>query len=759
MATDEDPEAPGSRLTLLIGLVVTGLASTAAFGRVYKGTDVTIRLCLISLAATALAALLVRRSILLATAASAAALLVAIGFLVFPETTRFALPTLSTLRAIGDSLKHVGQDADLTVAPAPPVASLLLAGVTAVWTAAFAAHSLAFRARSPLLALTPLAALLAFAGVVVEDGSRPMYVLVFVLGSLIVLFGDAVRRLRLWGPISAWRGRHGFAARSRSSARGAWRVAAGTLGIALFLPWLLPGFGAGSILRLDQGSPRGFSVNPIDDIRPRLIDNPDVVAFTVQTNHPTYWRTNTLDTFDGTTWRESDDLHRNAVSIQAPDAIPRLAADTPSLASDSDLVHVTQRVQFLGLNQPSMPIAGAPKAVQISNGSLRYDLASGTLLSSEISRPGVELTAVSDVIVPSPEELNAVTSLAAPDDFYTLLPPGQATLRIRDIARAFAASGLTPYQKVLAIQQRLKGWQYDIHVPPSTSDDALLRFLQTTHRGYCQQFAGAMAVLLRTLGYPARVAIGFTSGVYDTRSQRYRVTLGDEHAWVEVRFPGYGWLMFDPTPTRDNPAVAKYDEPAQIIRTYLTSGEPTKRGDGSDAGSSRPGLNARRGELGLGQPIFNLKPIEPVQRHDRAWIPKALAALGVVLVAALVLIPIAKLLRRRWPRRRNRRDGRVLAAYVAVLETAADVGLGRRPAETPQEYRERLTRAVPFSNGDFEELTSLAERAAYAGGSLDPGAGARAAAYSRQAAKDVRRSAGPWRTVAGAYRLRATADD
>ena len=67
MATDEDPEAPGSRLTLLIGLVVAGLASTAAFGRVFRGTDVTVRLCLLSVVATALAALIVRRGVLLAT--------------------------------------------------------------------------------------------------------------------------------------------------------------------------------------------------------------------------------------------------------------------------------------------------------------------------------------------------------------------------------------------------------------------------------------------------------------------------------------------------------------------------------------------------------------------------------------------------------------------------------------------------------------------------------------------------------------------
>ena len=517
MATDEDPEAPGSRLTLLIGLVVAGLASTAAFGRVYKGTDVTIRLCLISLAATALAALMVRRSVLLATAASAAALLVAIGLLVFPETTRYALPTLSTLRAIGASLRHVGEDANLTVAPAPPVASLMLAGVTAVWTAAFAAHSLAFRARSPLLALTPLAALLAFAGVVLEDGARPLYVLVFVLGALIVLFGDAVRRLGLWGPISAWRGRRGFAARSRTSARGAWRVAAGTLGIALFLPWLLPGFGAGSILR------------PRSGIAPRVLGEPDRRHPTAADQQPGRRRVHGQDEPPDLLAHEHpghvrrDDVAR--VRRSAPergldpgarrDPDPRHRLPEPRDADGPRSRHATHPVR--GTHQPSMPIAGTPLAVEISDGSLR--VRSG-LRHRSLSVRVLEARGRADRDL---RRRRADAGRAERGDVVGL--PGRplhpAPARAGDAAdprhRAHRSppAGSRPTRRSWRSSSASRAGRYDVHVPPSTSDDALLRFLQTTNRGYCQQFAGAMAVLLRALGYPARVAVGFTSGTYD----------------------------------------------------------------------------------------------------------------------------------------------------------------------------------------------------------------------------------------------------
>ena len=87
---------------------------------------------------------------------------------------------------------------------------------------------------------------------------------------------------------------------------------------------------------------------------------------------------------------------------------------------------------------------------------------------------------------------------------------------------------------------------------------SLVNFLTKTKRGFCQQFASAMAVLVRSLGYPARVATGFTPGLYDPKQKVYRVSTTNAHTWVEVMFPGYGWIPFEPTPTRSNPSAASY---------------------------------------------------------------------------------------------------------------------------------------------------------------------------------------------------------
>jgi hypothetical protein len=89
----------------------------------------------------------------------------------------------------------------------------------------------------------------------------------------------------------------------------------------------------------------------------------------------------------------------------------------------------------------------------------------------------------------------------------------------------------------------------------------LVGFVAETRAGYCQYFAGAMALMLRYLGVPARVAVGFSSGTYDARSGVWTVTDHDAHAWVEVWFRGYGWLPFDPTPSAGRPELGELSAP------------------------------------------------------------------------------------------------------------------------------------------------------------------------------------------------------
>jgi transglutaminase-like putative cysteine protease len=131
---------------------------------------------------------------------------------------------------------------------------------------------------------------------------------------------------------------------------------------------------------------------------------------------------------------------------------------------------------------------------------------------------------------------------------------GQQVVRASPYARAYAlarrlaAHARTPYDFVADVKRFLsRGYTYDERPPAARFP--LESFLFAHKLGYCQQFSGAMAMLLRMGGIPARVAAGFTAGSFENETHTWQVADTDAHAWVEAWFPHYGWVRFDPTPT------------------------------------------------------------------------------------------------------------------------------------------------------------------------------------------------------------------
>jgi hypothetical protein len=140
------------------------------------------------------------------------------------------------------------------------------------------------------------------------------------------------------------------------------------------------------------------------------------------------------------------------------------------------------------------------------------------------------------------------------------------------LARRLAGRARTPYAFVTSVQRYLaKGFAYDESPPRSAYP--LETFMFQSKLGYCQQFAGAMALLLRMGGIPARVAAGFTNGVYDHGTNQWVVSDIDAHAWVEAWFPHYGWVRFDPTPAAD-PALGGRLSAAAVSALGTTPGLP-----------------------------------------------------------------------------------------------------------------------------------------------------------------------------------------
>ena len=220
-------------------------------------------------------------------------------------------------------------------------------------------------------------------------------------------------------------------------------------------------------------------------------------------------------------------------------------------------------------------------------------------------------------------EPDAVTLAAIADSPYA---------RAYELARRLVASSATPYDYVRAVENHLAdGYTYSEE--PRASNAPLADFLFEERAGYCQQFSGAMALLLRFGGVPARVAAGFSPGAFDSKRREYVVRDIDAHSWVEVYFPSIGWVTRDPTPSA---APAR----AQVSDTRATE-------DGSIGPRPDAGVPAR--------PRF--EPETPADAAGGAFAAEeASGGFPVVPVVALALALLAigaLAVRRRRSRRRS----------------------------------------------------------------------------------------------------------
>jgi protein-glutamine gamma-glutamyltransferase len=265
------------------------------------------------------------------------------------------------------------------------------------------------------------------------------------------------------------------------------------------------------------------------------------------------------------------------------------------------------------------------------------------------------------------------------------------------LATELASGAPTTFDAVNAIQDHLAGG-YAYSENPPQSEYPLASFLFEDRIGYCQQFSGAMALMLRMVGIPARVASGFAPGSPDLDEDSvFQVEDLDAHSWVEVYFSGIGWVSFDPTPAA-SPAAGEFVDAAGAGAERGRLAEPEIRG-----GVLEESVRARR-------------------NADDSGGGSALWVLGAVALAIGAVAAVAICLRAA----RFRRLGPAGAVEAQVAELRG--GLGRmgwpvRNGETLRALEGRLRRAgKPKSAGYLQGL----RRRRYSGdGSAPPTLAAR----------------------------------
>jgi hypothetical protein len=256
------------------------------------------------------------------------------------------------------------------------------------------------------------------------------------------------------------------------------------------------------------------------------------------------------------------------------------------------------------------------------------------------------------------------------------------------LAQQLKAGTSTPYGYVLAVSSYLKrGFTYTEKPPaPAPGVPALESFLLDTKAGYCQHFSGAMALLLRMGGIPARVATGFTPGGYSKRKQAWIVRDTDAHSWVEAWFEGYGWVTLDPTPSA-TPARSQI----AAISAPVTASASADGGSAGGAGGAGADAQANRRAAGSREALFDSlrgnahggAVSDGAAGRGGSGLPvwPLLLALGLVAVGGAAFA-----LRRRTPRPDDPLDRAIFELETALRRS------GRRPpaGTTLRELERRL---------------------------------------------------------------------
>lgn len=267
--------------------------------------------------------------------------------------------------------------------------------------------------------------------------------------------------------------------------------------------------------------------------------------FEVEANDAEYWRMFTLDRYDGESWTSTNPGgSKEGVPLSAPARLPQLEGSPPPgseiliqtfrILSDFDIAH-------------GLPMAQTAEDIDGSIGDITWDPAESQAFIDGDLEAGTEYTVRSRIVVPTPEELDRVDHLAPHAYREWAELPADLNPRIGEIAERWTAGATSAYRKVLAIQQHFQdgSFVYSTDVQTAVDADGLVGFLKQTRAGFCVHYSSAMAVMVRTLGLPARIGGGYRAGT-EQADGSYLVRAGDAHVWVEVLFPGFGWLQFEP---------------------------------------------------------------------------------------------------------------------------------------------------------------------------------------------------------------------
>lgn len=459
-----------------------------------------------------------------------------------------------------------------------------------------------------------------------------------------------------------------------------------------------------------------------------------IMLIEVASDNRLYWRSRVFERYSDGRWMPS-------ATRRVPDLTVPLEIVLPQ---DTTLGRITLN-QTITMNSPSRLIYTAPQPVSVSLAG-RIDLLRTNGNQDDASSPMNVSVIRPDRVVQRGQsyDVTSAISVASAIDLRqagTLYPewvsnpnasPVGVSGRVAELARQIIAdaNATNPYDQAKAIETYLRTTiTYNERIPaPPAGVDPVEWFLFTQLEGYCTYYATSMVSMLRSLGIPARMAAGFAQGEYDASLDQYVVRERDAHTWVEVYFPGYGWVEFEPTsaqapinregdditPEQNNPSDVPTSVPT-MTPTIIPSPTPqaTETPEGADQQSvdAPPTITVTPSPTPTATPIIVptiTPPIVPPEPPNTSFLSFLLPAIGfafLLFVSVLVVVLFALAIWWWWEWRGMGGLSPISRAYARLMRYLGLVGLSSRDDETPEERRKRVIRKIPQAERPVTVIT------------------------------------------------------
>jgi protein-glutamine gamma-glutamyltransferase len=335
-------------------------------------------------------------------------------------------------------------------------------------------------------------------------------------------------------------------------------LAIGIVALASILFFVIPRYRTGYLtaLGMEAQNITGFSgtVN-LGDIKKILQSNIVVMRVVPDGDPREYralkWRGVGLTSFDGKQW-----YNDNTAQRAIPEAsFQRFVVPHAEGWNTRRARPLRYKVLLTPVSTDVVFVASVPREVTGRMRMLNHDQ-TDSLHSPGHSFMPFSYEVLSDTGAPTPAELRGAPSEYSSDIQRIYLQLPELDPRIAALAKEVTAPAATPYEKAVAVEQYLRNrLTYSLNPSGIMPDNPIGSFLFEAKSGYCEYFAAAMTVMLRSQGVPARIVNGFQAGTYNRVGKDFIVRGRDAHSWVEVYFPSFGWITFDPTPADPNPVV------------------------------------------------------------------------------------------------------------------------------------------------------------------------------------------------------------